>query len=91
MSEKDFKKLEDRIGELQKEVDLLKRVKELETEVRKLKDYTPITIPYVPYVPPYSPWYPRIWYSGTTGEIDSTATYTYKAQPGDQVSLTGGN
>ena len=86
MNEKDIKKLEGRISELQKEVELLRRVKELEDEIKRLKESSPYTpyIPYIPYIPqpwqPFTPW-KITWTDGTN--YDSGSSYTVKANSND--------
>ena len=60
--------LEERITQLEKKLSLLKRVRDLERQVREIE-----TAPYVPYIPiPYVPCpttnpfkYP-VWYGNTT-------------------------
>ena len=98
MNDKKIKELEKRIADLQKEVDLLRKVNELEQEIKKFKEASPTVIPHVPYVPylPYpaypelvkSPWLPWTitWHDGNTSSI---STDTYKINGNDvQISLT---
>lgn len=53
----DTKELEDKILELQKELELWKSYKKLQEELDNIKKNSPTAIPYVPYTP-YIPTYP---------------------------------
>jgi len=62
MSKDEIKELESKIGELERELDLWKKYRELKDKIDELKKEPIQVIPYIPYYPTYPqpirPWQP---------------------------------